>query len=74
MSLPESLVPDELLVTAGEFEAGYAAVVGATVEGLHAKGRVAERCSCDWDRCLGWVLGYRLSSLVSDRELFGLPE
>ncbi|MDQ6614974.1 MAG: hypothetical protein M3083_09545 [Actinomycetota bacterium] len=46
-------------ITAEQFERGYADTVGTTVEQLHREGRVAESCSCGWDECRGWVLGYR---------------
>jgi hypothetical protein len=46
-------------ITAHEFEDAYAATAGTTVDQLHADGRAAEPCSCDWDLCRGWVLGYR---------------
>jgi hypothetical protein len=74
MSLQESVIAQESPITAGEFEAAYAATVGTTVAGLHATGRAAERCSCDWDRCRGWVLGYLSPRLASSPEPFGLPE
>jgi hypothetical protein len=48
-------------LTAEEFEMNYASFVGDTVDSLHARGRVAERCSCDWQGCQGWVLGYQPS-------------
>ena len=46
-------------ITAEEFEHSYAAMVGTTVEQLHADGRLAEPCICDWHQCRGWALGYR---------------
>ncbi len=74
MSLPEPVIAQESLMAAGEFEAAYAATVGTTVEALHASGRAAEQCRCDWDLCRGWALGYRLPALAGGREPFGLPE
>lgn len=46
------------MITAQEFEDGYAETVGTTVQQLHADGRAAEPCTCDWDLCRGWILGY----------------
>ncbi len=60
MSLRERVVTEGSAVDADVFESRYAAMVGTTVEKLHEKGRVAERCSCDWCSCQGWVLSYRI--------------
>ncbi len=41
-------------MTADEFEAGYAARAGITVDALRALGRVVRPCHCGEDGCEGW--------------------
>lgn len=42
-------------MTAEEFEAGYAARSGITVEQLRATGRVVVECRCGDESCKGWA-------------------
>jgi len=41
-------------MTRDEFEAGYAARSGITIEQLRAVGRVVRPCTCDDEHCEGW--------------------
>jgi hypothetical protein len=74
MLLQESMTAQESLITAEEFETSYTALVAATVEGRHARGLVAERCSYDWTRCRGWVLGYQSASPIPAPDPIDRPE
>ena len=59
------------MITAEEFEAGYAERSGVTVEQLHNRGRYAERCpgDCGWRGCTGWIMGHPWEeALAEDRE------
>jgi hypothetical protein len=42
-------------VTGEEFEAGYAARSGITVEELRAAGRIVVACECGQATCEGWA-------------------
>jgi hypothetical protein len=51
-------------VTAGEWEAAYAARPGVTVEFLHSWGRYAERCNCGDPECEGWAMGHQQEDAI----------
>jgi len=53
-------------VTAEEFEAGYAARSGVTVDFLHAHGRHAERCDCGDEMCEGWAMGHPWEDAIAE--------
>jgi len=46
-------------MTREEFEAGYAARSGITVEELRGAGRQAVPCDCGSDMCEGWAIESR---------------
>ena len=56
-------------MTAGEFEAQYAARSGVTVAQLHAWGRYAEPCVCDVDMCQGWAMGHQQEDAIVEARL-----
>jgi hypothetical protein len=45
-------------MTKDEFEQGYAARSGVTVEWLHAHGREGRPCDCGEDGCDGWQMAH----------------
>lgn len=45
-------------MTIEEFEAGYAARLGVTVEELRAMGRFAAPCDCGDESCQGFQMAY----------------
>jgi hypothetical protein len=51
-------------VSAEEFEAGYAARSGVTVDWLHGQGLYAERCDCGEDGCEGWAMGHQWEDAI----------
>lgn len=50
---------DEKCAPVEQFEAGYAARSGMTVEALHAWGRYGAPCDCGEDGCEGWAMGHQ---------------
>ena len=55
-------------MTAEEFELSYARGMAIDVAQLHANGRFAEPCACDYEACQGWILGYQWEdAIVEDR-------
>lgn len=55
-------------MTREEFERGYAARSGATVEQLRALGRIVRPCRCGEDDCPGWQSVSRSFAEEQDRE------
>lgn len=51
-------------MTRDEFEAGYAARSGISLETLHALGMHGERCGCGEDGCPGWQMLSQLPARV----------
>lgn len=57
-----------MTVTRDAFERHYAERSGMTVPQLHAWGRYAEPCACDYVDCEGWVMGFPWEeALIEDR-------
>lgn len=44
------------MMTRQEFEQAYADMSGVTVAAVHALGRYAKRCQCDYEHCQGWQM------------------
>lgn len=54
------------LAYAAQFEAGYAMASGCTVEDLHAWGRYAEPCACEYPGCSGWAMGNAWEDAIAE--------
>ena len=58
-------------LTAGEFEAAYAARSGVTIRQLHAWGRYAKPCDCGEPDCEGWAMGHQWEDAIIEDRLRG---
>lgn len=61
-------------MTEAEFEAGYAARSGVSVEWLHKRGRFAEPCDCGEPYCEGWAMGNQWEDAIAENELRAVPQ
>ena len=56
------------MMTADDFEAGYAARSGVPVDFLHRHGRYAEACACGEPECEGWAMGHQHEDALMENE------
>ena len=52
------------MTTREEFERACAERCGVTVGQLHAWGRWAEPCDCDYPGCEGWAMGHQWEDAI----------
>jgi hypothetical protein len=52
---------DKIIITKEEFEQGYASRSGMTVEELRDMGGYAQFCNCEYDKCEGWQMMFKVS-------------